>query len=99
MKTSIIFYQNLTKKKYEKKNMKLFQNKTFELICNISLNRNIKIKSFKHGGSEKINSFFHLDEKIKLIFSKQIHIFQKFQERKKIQFMKDFLITFCSSKN
>ena len=41
-------------------------NKTFELMCNISLNRDIKIKNFTHKNPDKINSFFNLDDENKI---------------------------------
>ena len=41
-------------------------NKTFELICNISLNRNIKVENYNHKNSDKINSFFKLDKERKI---------------------------------
>ena len=45
-------------------------NKTFELMCNISLNRDIKVKTFTHKNPDKINSFFNLDGE------NQINVFQ-----------------------
>ena len=45
-------------------------NKTIELMCNISLNRDIKIKTFTHKNPDKINSFFNLNEE------NQINVFQ-----------------------
>lgn len=41
-------------------------NRTFELMCNISLNRDIKIKTCTHKNPDKINLFFNLDEKNKI---------------------------------
>ena len=42
-------------------------NKTFELMCNISLDRNIDVKNFINKKPKKINLFFNLkgDKKIK----------------------------------
>ena len=45
-------------------------NKTLELMCNISLNRDIKAKSFTHKNLDKINSFFNLNDE------NQINVFQ-----------------------
>ena len=45
-------------------------NKTFELMCNISLNRDIKVKTFTHKNPDKINSFFNLNDE------NQINVFQ-----------------------
>ena len=40
--------------------------KIFELICNISLNRNIKVKSYGHKNPDKINKFFNLEGQDKI---------------------------------
>ena len=45
-------------------------NKTFELMCNISLNRDIKVKTFTHKNPDKINSFFNINDE------NQINVFQ-----------------------
>ena len=40
--------------------------KIFELICNISLNRNIKVKNYGHKNPDKINNFFNLEGQNKI---------------------------------
>ena len=45
-------------------------NKTFELMCNISLNRDIKVTTLNDKNPDKINSFFNLNDE------NQINVFQ-----------------------
>ena len=56
----------LNKEKIDGDNYESYANKTFELICNISLNRNIKVQNYNHKNPYKINSFFELHKEKKI---------------------------------
>ena len=56
----------INKEKIGGKNFKIIANQTFELMCNIVLNRNITVKNYKSKNPDKINSFFKLEGKNKI---------------------------------
>ena len=56
----------INKEKIGGENFEIIANKTFELMCNIVLNRNIIVKNYKSKNPDKINSFFKLEGKNKI---------------------------------